>query len=183
MLPWVRSHLVLSGSNGDTETAASCSCFLSCSSIEVHDSKYDSNMCFRVLLSGCALQRLYSSGIHVSIYVTQDTCSMFVTHHISLESFWTCSEQWQFRVSCNTAAWCRFNGVSIWCRDALSLKSVHLKSARPAPIWNQCDLKSVVQSGIQNAVYKCGLAAVCILLCWSAKLFKHAAQKMPKVRD
>ena len=57
----MRSHLVLSGSNGDTETAASCSCFLSCSSIEVHDSKYDSNMRFRVLLSGCALHIVQES--------------------------------------------------------------------------------------------------------------------------
>ena len=157
--------------------------FFSCSSIEVHESQYDFKMFFRVFLSGCTLQRWYSRRIHGSIYVTLQMRSMFAMHHISVESFWTCRQQWQFRVSCNTATSCRFNGFSRWCRDAFSLKSVHLKSARLAPIWNQFDLKSVVRSGIQNDVYKCGLAAVCVLLFWSAKLFKHAAQKVHKVCD
>ena len=181
MLQWLHSHLVLSCSNRDGETAASCFCAFSCSSIQVNAAKCHLKMCFGVFFSGCTVERSYSRRIHLNIYVTQYTCSMFVTHHTSVEYFWTCCERWHFRVSWNTASSCRFNGSSRWCRDAFCLKSVHLKSARLAPIWNQFDLKSVVRSRIQNAVYKCGLATVCVLSCWSAKLFKHAAQKVQHV--
>ena len=159
---------ILSVSNMDTHSSF-VFLFLSCSSIQVYKAKHALRIFFGVLFRQRSLPRWSTQSIHASMYVGEEMCSMYARHDIGFESLCKSSKQSRFTVSCHTPAPSWLNGFPRWCRDALSLKSVHLKSAGLPPIWNQLDLKSVVQSGIWNVVDKCRMAAVCVLLSWSAE--------------